>query len=134
MDGVALKGLTVDFHEPGFVESMTKQSQQEFWFQLSDDQKEKVGNPLTEEQREGLPEALAVELCRVGLQLSLLPLHSAAAGNRGRHLWNVAVTRFQNSMEQIPEAAWRGLRTVRPVRLTRRPPHLRRGLSLRAGR
>jgi RHS repeat-associated protein len=33
MDGVAVKPLTVDFHEPGFVASVNAENRQAFWFQ-----------------------------------------------------------------------------------------------------
>jgi hypothetical protein len=36
---------TVDFHEPGFAESLTKENQQAFWFQLSEEDQKKAGNP-----------------------------------------------------------------------------------------
>ena len=45
MDGVALKGLTVDFHEPGFVGQIAGENNLPFWFQLSDDDRGKVGSP-----------------------------------------------------------------------------------------
>jgi hypothetical protein len=45
MDGVALKGLTVDFHEPGFVSTLGEQNGLGFWFQLSDDDKQQLGSP-----------------------------------------------------------------------------------------
>jgi RHS repeat-associated protein len=45
MDGVALKPLTVDFHEPGFVAQLGSENGQAFWFQLSDDERGKVGSP-----------------------------------------------------------------------------------------
>jgi len=45
MDGVALKPLTVDFHEPRFVATLNGENQQGFWFQLSDEQRRKAGSP-----------------------------------------------------------------------------------------
>jgi RHS repeat-associated protein len=45
MDGVALKGLTVDFHEPGFVAQIAGENNQPFWFQLSNDDRRRVGSP-----------------------------------------------------------------------------------------
>jgi len=45
MDGVALKGLTVDFHEPGFVSKLGEENGFGFWFQLSDDDKQQLGSP-----------------------------------------------------------------------------------------
>ena len=45
MDGVALKALTVDFHEPGFVAQIKDENQQPFWFQLSDQERETAGSP-----------------------------------------------------------------------------------------
>jgi len=45
MDGVALKGLTVDFHEPGFVRQIAGENGQPFWFQMSDEERGKAGSP-----------------------------------------------------------------------------------------
>jgi RHS repeat-associated protein len=45
MDGVQLRPLTVDFHEPGFVGQIAGETRQPFWFQLSDEQREKAGSP-----------------------------------------------------------------------------------------
>jgi hypothetical protein len=45
MEGVALKPLTVDFHEPGFVGRLNGENRQPFWFQISDEQRRKAGNP-----------------------------------------------------------------------------------------
>jgi hypothetical protein len=45
MDGVALKGLTVDFHEPGFVSKLGEENGFGFWFQLSDDDQRQLGSP-----------------------------------------------------------------------------------------
>ncbi|HEU5103473.1 MAG TPA: hypothetical protein VFU22_30840 [Roseiflexaceae bacterium] len=45
MDDVALKGLTADFHEPGFVGQTADENNQPFWFQLTDEQRQKAGNP-----------------------------------------------------------------------------------------
>ena len=45
VEGVAIKGLTVDFHEPGFVSSLSKEHQQDFWFRLSEDDKKQAGSP-----------------------------------------------------------------------------------------
>lgn len=45
MDGVTLKPLTVDFHEPGFVSQIGSENNQPFWFQLSDEDKQKAGSP-----------------------------------------------------------------------------------------
>ena len=44
MDGLALKPLTVDFHEPGFVGQLGTENGFGFWFQLSDDDKQKLGS------------------------------------------------------------------------------------------
>ena len=44
MDGVTLKSLTVDFHEPGLVSKLGEENRQGFWFQLSEDEK-KTGSP-----------------------------------------------------------------------------------------
>jgi len=45
MDGVALKGLTVDFHEPGFAARLGGENGQPFWFQMSDKQRQQAGSP-----------------------------------------------------------------------------------------
>jgi hypothetical protein len=45
LDGVALKGLTVDFHEPGFLGQVAGENQKAFWFQLSEEEEQKAGNP-----------------------------------------------------------------------------------------
>jgi len=45
MDGVALKGLTVDFHEPGYVAQIGGENNQPFWFQMSDRQRQQAGDP-----------------------------------------------------------------------------------------
>jgi hypothetical protein len=45
MDGVALKPLTVDFHEPGFVGQLSGENGQSFWFQMNDEQRQKAGSP-----------------------------------------------------------------------------------------
>jgi RHS repeat-associated protein len=45
MDGVALKGLTVDFHEPGFVGQIAGENNLPFWFQLSGEQRQQAGSP-----------------------------------------------------------------------------------------
>ena len=44
MDGVALEPLTVDFHEPGLVSKLGAENGFGFWFQLSDDEKQKLGS------------------------------------------------------------------------------------------
>jgi hypothetical protein len=41
---VALKGLTVDFHEPGFVSTLNSENQLPFWFQMSDEQQDEAGS------------------------------------------------------------------------------------------
>jgi RHS repeat-associated protein len=45
MDGVALKSLTVDFHEPGFGAQLAGENTQPFWFQMSDEQRQQAGSP-----------------------------------------------------------------------------------------
>jgi RHS repeat-associated protein len=45
MDGIALKPLTVDFHEVGFVGSLNGENNQPFWFQMSEEEREKAGSP-----------------------------------------------------------------------------------------
>ena len=44
MDGVALKPLTVDFHEPGFVSKLSTENGFGFWFQLSEDEQKQLGS------------------------------------------------------------------------------------------
>jgi hypothetical protein len=43
--GVALKGLTVDFHEPGFAAQIGGENGQPFYFQMGDQQQQKAGSP-----------------------------------------------------------------------------------------
>jgi hypothetical protein len=43
MEGISLKALTVDFHEPGFVSKRAQEHQVAPWFQLSDDEKQQLG-------------------------------------------------------------------------------------------
>lgn len=45
LDGIALKPLTVDFHEVGFGATLNGESSQPFWFQMSDQQRQKAGDP-----------------------------------------------------------------------------------------
>jgi RHS repeat-associated protein len=45
MDGVALKPLTVDYHEPGFASSIGTENQQPFWFEMSGEQRQQAGRP-----------------------------------------------------------------------------------------
>jgi RHS repeat-associated protein len=45
LEGVALKGLTVDFHEPGFVSTLNSENQQPFWFEMSREQQQRAGSP-----------------------------------------------------------------------------------------
>jgi hypothetical protein len=45
LEGVALKGLTVDFHEPGFVATLNGENQQPFWFEMSPEQQQRAGSP-----------------------------------------------------------------------------------------
>ena len=44
MDGVALKPLTVDFHEPGFVSRLGIENDFGFWFQLSGNEQQQLGS------------------------------------------------------------------------------------------
>ena len=46
MDGIALKPLTVDFHEPGFVAKLSSENQFGPWFTLSDKEKQQLGSPM----------------------------------------------------------------------------------------
>ena len=45
MDGVAVKPLTVDFHEGGFQSKLNQENRLGFWFQLSDEQQQQAGSP-----------------------------------------------------------------------------------------
>ena len=45
MDGVAVKPLTVGFHETEFLEKLNGENQFSFWFQLSGKQRQQVGSP-----------------------------------------------------------------------------------------
>jgi hypothetical protein len=45
MAGVALKPLTVGFHEAGFAATLNQENRQPFWFQLSDKERQQVGSP-----------------------------------------------------------------------------------------
>jgi RHS repeat-associated protein len=43
MKGIALKPLTVAFHETGFIGQIAQENNQPFWFQMSDKQKQQAG-------------------------------------------------------------------------------------------
>jgi RHS repeat-associated protein len=43
MDGIALKPLTVAFHETGFIGQIASENNQPFWFQMSGKQKQQAG-------------------------------------------------------------------------------------------
>jgi hypothetical protein len=45
MNGVAVKPLTVDFHEGGFLDKLNQENQFGFWFQLNAGEKEQAGSP-----------------------------------------------------------------------------------------
>ena len=45
MDGVAVKSLTVGYHETAFLAKLNQESTLGFWFQLSDEEKAQVGSP-----------------------------------------------------------------------------------------
>jgi hypothetical protein len=45
MDGVALKSLTVDFHETGFVPGIAQENQQGFWFQMGTEERQRANAP-----------------------------------------------------------------------------------------
>ncbi|MFN8505603.1 RHS repeat-associated core domain-containing protein [Kouleothrix sp.] len=45
LDGVQLKGLTADFHEPGFAAQIGGENTLGFWFELSDQQRQQAGVP-----------------------------------------------------------------------------------------
>ncbi|MCG8350353.1 MAG: hypothetical protein MI924_21520 [Chloroflexales bacterium] len=45
MDGVALKPLTVGFHEAGFAATLNSENRQPFWFQLSAEERQQVSSP-----------------------------------------------------------------------------------------
>ena len=44
MDGVALRPLTVAFHEPGFISKLNQENQFGPWYTLSDDARQQVGS------------------------------------------------------------------------------------------
>lgn len=46
LDGIALKALTVAFHEPGFIATLQAENQQPFWFMMSAAQRQRAGNPM----------------------------------------------------------------------------------------
>ncbi|MBK9944997.1 MAG: RHS repeat-associated core domain-containing protein [Kouleothrix sp.] len=54
MDGVQLRPLTVDFHEPGFVGTLNTESVQPFWFQLRDADKQQAGSPWGPQEAQAL--------------------------------------------------------------------------------
>ena len=45
MDGVAVKPLTVDFHEGGFQAKLNQENRLGFWFQLSDKDRQQADSP-----------------------------------------------------------------------------------------
>jgi len=45
MDGVAVKPLTVGFHETQFLGKLNQENGFGFWFQLSDEARQQVGSP-----------------------------------------------------------------------------------------
>jgi hypothetical protein len=45
MDGVAVKPLTVGFHETQFLPKLNQENRLGFWFQLSDKQRQQTGSP-----------------------------------------------------------------------------------------
>lgn len=45
MDGIAVKPLTVDFHETPFLTKLNGENQLGFWFQLSDQERQQAGSP-----------------------------------------------------------------------------------------
>ena len=46
MNGIALKPLTVDFHEAGFNAKLAQENQFGPWFTLSDKEKQQLGDPM----------------------------------------------------------------------------------------
>jgi hypothetical protein len=46
MDGIALKPLTVAFHEYGFVSKLNRENQFGPWFTLSDRERQQLGDPM----------------------------------------------------------------------------------------
>jgi hypothetical protein len=46
MDGIALKSLTVSFHEYGFVSKLNSENQFGPWFTLSNREKQQLGSPM----------------------------------------------------------------------------------------
>ena len=45
MSGVALKPLTVDFHETGFVTGIAQENTQGFWFQMDSQERQQAAAP-----------------------------------------------------------------------------------------
>lgn len=45
MDGLAVKPLTADFHEGGFLSKLNQENQIGLWFQLGDEQRQQAGSP-----------------------------------------------------------------------------------------
>jgi hypothetical protein len=45
MDGIAVKPLTVDFHESGFLGKLNGENKLAFWFELDDQGRQQVGSP-----------------------------------------------------------------------------------------
>jgi len=45
MDGIAVKPLTVGFHETQFLNKLNGENQLGFWFQLSDQERQQAGSP-----------------------------------------------------------------------------------------
>gem|GEM_PF-5543760 len=54
MDGVAVKPLTVGFHETQFLGKLNSENQAGFWFQLSDEEKEQAGSSWGPENPQAL--------------------------------------------------------------------------------
>jgi hypothetical protein len=46
MEGIALKSLTVAFHEYGFISKLAQENQFGPWFMLSDKERQQLGNPM----------------------------------------------------------------------------------------
>ncbi len=45
MEAIAIRPLTVDFHEPGFASGLNRENGQPFWFQMDGKQRQKAGSP-----------------------------------------------------------------------------------------
>ncbi len=54
MEGIALKALTVDFHEAGFNAKLAQENQFGPWFTLSNKEKQQLGDPMEPQNPQAL--------------------------------------------------------------------------------